>query len=309
MRKSLLYSCLALLCAAPANAEDITIAESSPNLVATSDATINTSQSINLQKGQEKLQLFLTYYNGDATAPGFTALRISSSSLPYVSEQAFGKGKSITTNVTGDLGWGGNQILITAKGPKGATFGWRLTTPKPVITSLSPELVGSGSTLAINGTNLCSDPADIEVQINGKRAQVVSATSSQIVVKVPDTASGGATSVTVSGAGLDAGKLPVTISAVPFLKGLSTTWAWLNTPVTITGENFGTNPANVAVYMGPLRAPVDSVTPTQIVFRVPEGFGAQGAPTWGFNQPLKVLVNGVRSRNTLIMSTGDQIGI
>jgi hypothetical protein len=309
MRKGLLVSCLTLFCAAPALAEDITIAESSPNLVATSDATINTSQSINLQKGQEKLQLFLTYYNGDATAPGFTTLRISSSSLPYVSEQAFGKGKSITTNVTGDLGWGGNQILITAKGAKGATFGWRLTTPKPVITSLSPELAGAGSTLAINGTNLCSDPADNEVLINGKKAQVVSATSSQIVVRVPDTASGGATSVTVNGAGLEAGKLPVTISAVPYLKGLSATWAWLNTPVTITGENFGTNPADVAVYMGPLRAPVDSVTPTQIVFRVPEGFAAQGAPTWGFNQPLKVLVNGVRSRNTLIMSTGDQIGI
>ncbi|HEY9732347.1 MAG TPA: IPT/TIG domain-containing protein [Drouetiella sp.] len=309
MRKSLLFSCLTMLCATPAFAEDITIAESSPNLVATSDATINTSQSINLQKGQEKLQLFLTYYNGDATAPGFTTLRISSSSLPYVSEQAFGKNKSVTTNVTGDLGWGGNQILITARGPKGATFGWRLTTPKPVITSLSPESVGAGSTLAINGTNLCSDPADNEVLINGKKAQIVSATASQIVVKVPEVSAGGSTTVTVNGAGLDAGKLPLSINAVPYLKGLSATWAWLNTPVTITGENFGTNAADVAVYMGPLRAPVDSVTPTQIVFRIPEGFYNQGASTWGYNQPLKVIVNGVRSRNTLIMSTGDQIGI
>lgn len=306
MRKSLLISCVALLSAAPSYAEEITIAESSPNLVATSAAAINTSQSIDLQKGQEKLQLYLTYYNGDATAPSFKTLRISSSSLPYVTEQAFGKEKSFTTNVTGDLGWGGNQILITAQGPKGATFGWRLTTPKPLITSVSPEAVGAGSTLAINGTNLCADPADNQVSINGKQAQVVSATSTQIVVKVPETAGNGPGSVTVSGAGLDAGKLPITINGVPYLKSLSATWAWLNAPVTITGENFGTNPANVAVYMGQLRAPVDSVTPTQIVFRVPTGFNNG---TWGYNQPLKVIVNGVRSRNTLIMSTGDQIGI
>lgn len=305
MLKSLLVTC-SLLCAAPALAEEITLAESSPNVVATSDAVINTSQSINLQKGQETLQLFLTYYNGDASSPSFKTLRISSASLPYVTEQAFGKGKSFTANVTGDFGWGGNQILITAKGQKGAMFGWRLTTPKPAITNLSPESVSAGSTLAINGINLCSDTGSDEVTINGNKAQVISATSTQLVVQVPQTAGGGAGTISVTTAGLDAGKLPVTINAVPFLKGLSATYAWLNTPVTIYGDNFGTNPNDVVVYMGPLRAPVDSVTPTQIVFRVPSDFGAT---TWGYNQPLKVMVNGVKAKNTLIMSTGSQVGI
>ena len=303
MRTSLLLSCFALACAAPALAEEITIAESSPPLVATSDQAINTSQSINLQKGQEKLQLFLTYYNGDASAPAFPTLRISSSSLPYVTEQSFGKEKSFTTNVTGDLGWGGNQILISAKGPKGATFGWRLTTPKPLLTNVSPESVGAGGTCAINGTNFCSDANDDEVQINGKKAQVVSATANQIVVKVPENMPGGAGTLTVKVAGIDAGKLPVTVNAVPDLTSLSASWAWLNAPVTISGTGFGNNPADVTVYMGPLRAPVDSVTPTQIVFRIPNGFA--GGP-WGYNQPLRVTVNGVKARNTLMLSTGDQ---
>lgn len=303
MRTSWLLCCVALTCTAPALAEEITLAESSPPLVATSDKAINTSQSINIQKGQEKLQLFLTYYNGDASAPGYSTVRISSASLPYVTEKSFGKEKSFTTNVTGDLGWGGNQILISAKGPKGAMLGWRLTTPKPMLTSLSPETVSAGGTCAINGTNLCSDASDDVIQINGKNAQVVSATANQIVFKCPENMAGGAGTVSVNVAGIDAGKLPVAVNAVPNLTSLSATWAWLNAPVTIYGTGFGNNPADVTVFMGSLRAPVDSVTPTQIVFRVPDGYAGT---SWGFNQPLRVSVNGVRARNTLLMSTGDQ---
>jgi hypothetical protein len=303
MRTVLFLSCLAAVSATPALAEEITIAESSPPIVAPSAAKINTSESISIQKGQEKLQLFLTYYNGSASAPGFSSLQISSASLPYVTNQSFGKEKFCTTNVTGDLGWGGNQILIQAQGPKGATLGWRLTTPKPTLTELSPQSVGAGSTVAINGTNLCSDANDVDVQINGKKAQVVSATASQIVVRVPENVPGGANTISVTSASLDAGKLPITINAMPYLKSLSASWAWLNAPVTITGDNFGNNASDVTVYMGSLRAPVDSVSPNQIVFRVPNGFA--GGP-WGFNQPIKVTVAGVKARNALVMSTGDQ---
>ncbi|CAN5379439.1 hypothetical protein BH10CYA1_BH10CYA1_20910 [soil metagenome] len=293
----------AVVCTTPVLAEEITIAQSTPPIVATSDKAINTSQSISIKKGQETLKLFLTYYNGDASAPGFSTVRISSASLPYVTEQSFGKEKSFTTNVTGDLGWGGNQILITAKGPKGASLGWRLTTPQPVLTNVSPQVVAAGGTCAINGTNLCSDANDNDVQINGKKAQVVSASENQIVIKVPENTAGGAATISANVAGIAAGKLPVTINAVPELTSLSATWAWLNAPVTIYGTGFGNNVADVTVYMGSMRAQVDSVTPTQIVFRVPNGYAGN---TWGFNQPMRVTVNGVKARNTLIMSTGDQ---
>ncbi len=302
IQRTLLLACLSLACSSPAFAEEIlTLAESKP-LVATSEKVIRTSEFISLPKGQEKLQLTLTYYNGSSSSPEFKALRISSPSMPYVTEVSFAGGKTFVSDVSGDLGFGGNQIMIAAQGPRGATFGWKLTTPKPTITSISPQPVASGGTMTINGTNLCSDLLGNDVQINNQKARCLSATSNQIVVQVPEDVSGVAGTVSVNVAGLNAGALPLQINVTPVLKSLSQSWAYFGTPVTLNGDGFGTNPANVSLYMGPLKANVTNVTPTAITFTVPNGFA--GMP-WGFHQPLKLSVNGVKARNTLIMSTGD----
>ncbi len=302
IQRILLLACLSVVSSYPAYAqEQVTLAES--KLFVAPAATVqHTSEFISIAKGQEKLQLNLTYYNGTSTAPEFSMLRISSPSMNYVTEKSFAGGKTFSSDVTGDLTWGGNQILITAQGPKGATFGWRLTTPKPTLTSITPQSVYAGGKVTINGTNLCSDILGNDVQINNTKAHCISASSDQIVVQVPEDATGGSNTIAVNVAGLNAGKLPFNVNAVPYLKSLSQTWLPVGAPLTIYGEGFDPNPTHISVFMGPLRAPIVSSTPTSITVTIPDGYA--GLP-WGYNQPLKVTVNGVKARNVLFVSSGE----
>ena len=99
----------------------VTLAESQP-FSAPSNQTQRFSQSIEVKKGQEKLDLTLTYYNGSGSAPGFTWLRLASPSMNFVTEKQFQGKNSVSIDVSGELTWDGNQLLVTAAGPKGATF-------------------------------------------------------------------------------------------------------------------------------------------------------------------------------------------
>ena len=297
------YSTLAALPCLADQSQWVTL-DQNEQLVATSDQVQHMSESIDLKKGQEKLQLNLTYYNGTATTPPFKWLRIASPSMNYVTEQQFdGKG-TFSTDVTGELTWGGNQLLITGAGPKGATFGWRLTTPQPTISGIAQDQVMPGNTMVITGTNLCPDPSGNSVIINGAAAHCVSASADKLVVTVPEDAKAGANTATVSVAGLEAGAASFSVNAQPYLKSLSASWLPPGAQLTIYGENFGGSANGVTVFIGPLQADVVSVTQTSITVVAPVNFG--GMP-WGYYQPIKVTVNGVRARNRLTVSIS-QVG-
>ena len=136
----------------PSGADEIVLAQSQP-LVAPNNQIQKLTETINLQKGQERLQLTLTYYNGTETAPGFTWLRIASPTMHFVSEREFAGKRSYSVDVTGELTWGGNQMLITAEGRKGSTFNWKLTTSQPSVVSLNPTQVSPGHSVTIVGNN------------------------------------------------------------------------------------------------------------------------------------------------------------
>jgi hypothetical protein len=293
----------AALLASPVGAQNqnlITLGQA--EYTASSAAVQHISESVNLKKGQEKLQLTLTYYNGTATKPGYRWLRISSASMNYVTERDF-VNKTYSTDVTGDLTWGGNQLLIAADGPEGAVFGWRLTTPQPVVGSVTPQAVSPGSTIVINGTNLCPDPSGNQVTINGSPAQVISANTDKLVVQVPDDVKSGANNqVQVNVGGVSAGALPLTVNGLPYLSGLSRAWLPPGAPLTIYGENFTGNANSVVVFIGPLRAPVVSSSVNSITVTAPADFG--GMP-WGYYMPVKVIINGVKARNQLTVSCSE----
>lgn len=278
----------------------ITIAQG--EYTATSAAVQHISESVNLNKGQEKLQLTLTYYNGSATQPGYRWLRISSASMNYVTEKEF-VAKSYSCDVTGELTWGGNQLLIAADGPTGAYFGWRLTTPQPVVTSVTPQMVSPGGTLVITGTNLCPDTTGNQVLINGNPAQVITASTDKLVVQVPEDAKGGnSNTVQTTVAGVNAGSLTFAVNAIPYLKSLSRSWLPPGAPLTIYGEGFSGNASDIVVFIGPLRAPVLSSTVNSITVSAPADFG--GMP-WGYYMPVKVTVGGVKARNQLTVSCSE----
>jgi hypothetical protein len=56
------------------------------------------------------------------------------------------------------------------------------------------------------------------------------------------------------------------------------------------------------VYIGPLQAQIVNATTTSITVIAPPAYGGY---TWGYYQPVKVWVNGVRVRNQLTISVAD----
>jgi hypothetical protein len=176
---------LGLSARAQQQGKEIMVTESKP-YVATSNAVQSFSESINVPKGQEKLDLKLTYYNGLNGAPGFRWIRINSSTMSYFTEKDFAGQSFVTHDVTGDLGAGGNQILIQCAGVAGSSFAWKLTTIAPSIASVVPPNPAPGETFVIKGSNLSSDPTADVGTFNGTNIPAISATSSSVTFKIPE---------------------------------------------------------------------------------------------------------------------------
>jgi IPT/TIG domain len=278
----------------------ITISEQ--EYIADSTQRQHFSGSINVPKGQEQLALTLTYYNGTQRAPSFKWLRIASSSMNYITEAAFTSDKTAVVDVSGELTWGGNQILISGEGPKGALIGWRLTTPKPYISNIWPTTVTPGNTIVINGSNFCPDVSANVVVINNQTAQCVSATENRIVAQVPQDVKGGENSMHVVIAGIDAGTTKFMVNAAPHLTSVSASWVPPGQGFVINGEGFSPDINGNKVYIGPVQAQITNATATSISVIAPPAYGGY---TWGYYQPVKVWVNGVRVRNQLTISVAD----
>jgi len=293
----------------PAAADQwVTLAQSQP-FVANSLQAQHTSESINLKRGQDKLQLFLTYTNGGAAAPNFKWLRIASSSMNYVTEKAFVKG-TLTSNVTGELTWGGNQLLVSGAGPVGATLSWILRTPQPTVTSVSTGTVFPGNSITITGTNLCSSISGNAVSIGGQSASVTSASPTQLVVQVPDEVKGGSNQIAVSVAGINVESiLAVNVTAQPYLTSLSAQFVAPGDTITIYGEGFSADASKDEVYIGPFVCPIVSASDNSLTVRavgaLSDGWFSPNLAGMGAFFPIKVLVNGVKSRNTLTVRSSD----
>lgn len=285
---------------AASNQDTITICEQT--YIADSPQRQHFSESINVPKGQEQLALTLTYYNGTDRAPSFKWLRIASSSMNYITEAAFGPSKTVSVDVTGELTWGGNQILISGEGPKGAVIAWRLTTPKPRISGISPTTVSPGNTLIITGSNFSPETSAISVTVNEQPAQCVSANSDKIVVQVPQNVKSGENSLHVVVAGIDVGNTNVIVNTTPHLTSLSASWVPPGNQFTIYGEGFSPDVNGDKVYIGPLQAQIVNATATSITVIAPPSYGGY---TWGYYQPVKVWVNGTRARNQMTISVSD----
>lgn len=301
---ALIVLAFVLLCACPsAFAGEVVLAQSQP-IVAQNNQIQKISESINLEKGQEKLQLTLTYYNGTESAPGFKWLRIASPTMHFVSEHEFAGRKTYSVDVSGELTWGGNQLLITAEGQKGSTFSWKLTTNQPAVTSLSPSQLSPGHSVTILGSNFSSDPDANVVMFGTHRARCLSASSDKLIVQVPDYADSASSKVSVTVGGMQAGTLAATVVAYPYLSNLSASWVPPGSQFTIYGQGFSANQSDLSVFVGPLQCEIVSVSPTEITVVAPVGYAGQ---PWGFYQPVKVTVRGVPARNQLTISIS-QVG-
>jgi sugar lactone lactonase YvrE len=139
--------------------------------------------------------------------------------------------------------------------------------PAPTISSFSPTSDTVGGTITITGNNFNSTAADNTVKINGVVSTVLSATTTQLTIAVPQGASSGPISVTVNGqtatsSGTFTLQGPVITKFQPSISGIGY-------PVIISGTNFSSDTSVDMVSINGSAARVISASDTQLIAIVP----------------------------------------
>jgi hypothetical protein len=150
----------------------------------------------------------------------------------------------------------------------------------PTITGFAPTEAGVGATVTITGTNFISTPI---VEFNGTPAIVSSFNSTSITTSVPLGAGTGHITVSLSGV-IVTSATNFTVFGTPSISNFSPTNGGVGVPVTITGTNFSSVPAENIVKFNGVVAVVTASTSTSITTSVPAG------ATTG---PISVTINGI----------------
>lgn len=147
-------------------------------------------------------------------------------------------------------------------------------TPTPSsISSISPTSGTAGTLVSIAGNGFGSAVKDNHVLLNGLSIEIVSASPTAIVVKVPEGAGSGLiTVVTPTSAATSSGPFTVVLpSTGPVIAGFTPTVGTPGTAVTITGINFETTPINNRIDFNGFAATVTSASASTLVAAVPAG--------------------------------------
>ncbi|HEV8512245.1 MAG TPA: IPT/TIG domain-containing protein, partial [Cyclobacteriaceae bacterium] len=139
----------------------------------------------------------------------------------------------------------------------------------PMITGFIPASGIVGNSVTISGTNFSDNAADNEVKFNGTTATITSATSTQLVVTVPQDATTGTISVAI-GTAVATSNDNFTILA-PTITSFSPNIGATGTLVVITGTNFSPTSANNIVKFNSTAAIVTQATATSITATVMPG--------------------------------------
>lgn len=141
----------------------------------------------------------------------------------------------------------------------------------PTVISIQPDQAFAGDTVTINGTNYSTTLGENSARFNGADATLISATATQLKVKVPQNGSSGPISVKVKNSDYVVSSFNFTYLSPVTVSGFSPTSAAVGKTVTISGTNFSTSlTANTVLFNG-TRATVTAATPTQLTVTVPQG--------------------------------------
>ncbi|MBY0357213.1 MAG: IPT/TIG domain-containing protein [Candidatus Obscuribacterales bacterium] len=255
-----------------------------------------------LKPGQENLPLRLNIYNGSHEIPSYKWFRITIGGYLVATEANLRGAEEGSVDVSGVIQGGNMQILVEAGGVPGAALWFNLSAPKTELHSIDPEQVRQGQKIVLGGNNFSSQTNQNTVYLNSKTATVLSSTASSIVAQVPADADLGPNRVEVSVNGMASQSLSLNVYQRPAPELIAFD-VWMAPPggtVTLTGRNFSNRADENKVFFGSVPAAVSSATTTQLVIIVPTW-------SWGpsqLNIPVSVVVDGVRSANTLPMDIG-----
>lgn len=139
-----------------------------------------------------------------------------------------------------------------------------------VVTSFSPEQGGTGTVVTIVGAGFSTTAAHDRVTIAGIACPIVSATPTELHVRVPS-ASSGPFIVEVHHAGTARTPRPFVVTNPPTVTSFEPTSGTVGTVVHVHGTQFGETPAMVSVTFGERAGSIQSMTNTQIDVLVPAG--------------------------------------
>jgi hypothetical protein len=287
--------------AAPAPAsstKDILIQQSHP-YVARNNQAQHFMDYINLAPGQERLPLTLVVTNGSDVSRNtsnsrYAWVRISIAGNRILWDNSFSQVADKQVDISGKLGPASDQIIIEAGGLPGATLSWKVTTPPVAINSSTPDKVGQGEKLTLQGQNFGPTPQDNVVTIGSKNVPVQEASPSALTLTVPEDISPGKVYVTVSVEGIKSAphKVEVVQHVAPELSGLNIEEGPPGQPIVITGRNFGKSMGDVQVKFGDYVAGIDHASPDQLTVTVPD-------MPYLWDVPVTVTVKGIKSKNSL----------
>ncbi|MEM9067503.1 MAG: IPT/TIG domain-containing protein [Myxococcota bacterium] len=135
--------------------------------------------------------------------------------------------------------------------------------------SFEPRSGGAGTIVTFRGRGFSPRPQDNVVTLSGVGCQVISATQSELRVRVPSAPSGAFT--IQSGQSATTTRQPFGSTTPPFIASFDPRSGPVGTLVTIRGSNFGHRPGLVRVEMGRQPLAVQSASDSQIQVVIPPG--------------------------------------
>jgi hypothetical protein len=197
---------------------------------------------------------------------------------------------SVTCIVPANLIMSKAQISMTSLGIKSSnTFEFNMLAP--VITGFYPDVVFSGDTLWIYGTNFHTSPHRNQVFIGDVIAEVISATTSTLTVMVPHSDNLKANPIRVTICGSSSVSEKQLMFNPPVITSISPLRAKTGSTVVITGDKFSNLREGNQVYFENNKAVVISASTNRLEVEVPKGIYNRRS----FNIEVKVADQGTKS--------------
>lgn len=178
---------------------------------------------------------------------------------------------------------GGTETVI-AEGVVPSATTWTITSQSqikqvppvaktPVITAISPGSAAPYDQVLIDGDYFDTTPSNNTVTVGGETATVLSASSIQLVIRIPAAAPSGEQDVDVTVGGLTSNTETVEVLAPPTLDSLTPSSAGAGVEITLDGDSFAEEAAgNTVVFTaasGTVNATITSSSRTRLDVLVP----------------------------------------
>lgn len=162
------------------------------------------------------------------------------------------------------------QVRVQSAGEVVSGDRFEVTT-KTTITLVEPRRAAPGSQITITGTGFSPRASDNRVYLNNVQLDVVRASPTELVVKLPTRIATGDVLVDVKDAGRATSPVPFVVQWPPTVVGFAPTSGTAGVRVTVRGTNFGDEPEAIEARLGEVKLAVREVHRTYMVVEIPEG--------------------------------------